>query len=188
MFGIIVTIIGTLGALIIAAIGLRTWRRQLKGTAEYEVARRAVLLSYRVRDAIQAVRRPMLSLRKEEVEAGRELQEEQRIYADRIDRLLERSAELRILTLEAKVIWGVEAEQCFEPLRQLIIDIQSQVWEHFWLKGAYATPGATVDNNPERVAANNRVVYFVSEDDEFSQSINDAVRHVEIFFQRHIRG
>jgi hypothetical protein len=70
----------------------------------------------------------------------------------------------------------------------LIDTLQAAVWQHFWFKGASALPGATVDNNPERVAANDRIIYFESEDDEFSSRINTAVQRVEIFFQKRIRG
>jgi hypothetical protein len=53
---------------------------------------------------------------------------------------------------------------------------------------AYAGPGATVDNNPERVAANDKIVYGTSDDDEFSKRIDVAVDQVEEFFKTRIRG
>jgi hypothetical protein len=175
----VVTIIGTVGALIIGVVGLSTWRRQLKGTAEYEVAERAVLLTHLVGHAMQAVRQPMPP-------CG--LEEEQRIYGERIERLQERWGELRTLALETRVIWGDEAEKHFDSVRDLIGTLRAEIWLRFWLKGAYAVPGTTVDDNPERVAANDHIVHWTSDDDEFSQSIKAAVRHVEDFFCKHIRG
>ena len=56
------------------------------------------------------------------------------------------------------------------------------------MKGAYAGPGATVDNSPERVANNDKIIYFVSEDDEFTVKVNEAVATVEVFFQHRVRG
>ncbi|HYU47327.1 MAG TPA: hypothetical protein VEK84_14245 [Terriglobales bacterium] len=184
----IVTIIGTIGALVIGVIGLTTWRRQLRGTSAYDVAKRAVLLTYQLRDAMQAVRNPMLYLRKEEVEVGRRLEEEQRIYDERKRRLQEKWAELRTLSLEARVIWGEEAEACFTLVEKLVRELLAEIWLHFWLKGAYAGPGAAVDNNPERVAANDKIVYGASDDDEFSKRIDVAVDQVEEFFKPRIRG
>jgi hypothetical protein len=186
--GAVVTIIGTVGALIIGAIGLSTWRRQLKGTAEYEVARKAVLLTRQVCAAIQNVRNPMLRLRKEVVEAGRSLEEEQRIYAERMAKMPERWAELQTVAIETGAIWGQEAEKRFDPIGHLIGKLQAEIWLHFWLRGAYALPGVTIDNTPERVAANYRIVLRVSEDDEFSQSIKNAAHYVEVFFRQRIRG
>src|SRR5690554_6636426 len=79
----VVSIVGTIGALGIGVLGLYTWRRQLRGTSEYEIAKKAILGTYEVQQALQSVRNPMLYLSREEVEAGRRLEEEQRIYSDR---------------------------------------------------------------------------------------------------------
>lgn len=81
------SIIGTFGALVIGTFGLFTWRRQLRGTSEYELAKKAVFKAYEVQQTIQTVRNPMLYLSKEEVEAGRRLEEEQRIYDERMSSL-----------------------------------------------------------------------------------------------------
>ena len=101
----IVSVFGTLSALVLGIAGLTTWRRQLQGTTEYDVAKRTLLLTFQVQDALQAVRSPMLYLRSEEIEKGRKLKE-QRIYNERLQRLHEKWAELRTVSLEARVIWG----------------------------------------------------------------------------------
>ncbi|MDU0353947.1 hypothetical protein RS130_08405 [Paraglaciecola aquimarina] len=59
------SIIGTISAVVIGIIGLTTWRRQLKGTSEYEVAKKAILHTYEVEQTIQGVRHPMLHLPKD---------------------------------------------------------------------------------------------------------------------------
>lgn len=184
----VVSIIGTIGALVIGTFGLFTWRQQLRGTSEYELAKRAVFKAYEVQQALQAVRNPMLSLSKEEVDAGRRLEEMQRIYGERMSSLYEKWAELQTIRLEAKAIWSDEAHNCFNDIQQRIGDLKGAIWLHFWMKGAYAGPGATVDNNPERVIENNKVVYFLSDDDEFSQKIAESVGKIESFFGPKIRG
>lgn len=183
----VVTVIGTIGALILGIVGLTTWRRQLRGTSKYDVAKRAVLLTYQVRDSIQAVRNPMLYLTREEVDPGRRLEGEQRVYIERMQVLQEKWTELKTLSHEAKAIWGEKAQARFTPVEKLIGELRAGIWLHFWLKGAYAGPGATVDNNPERVAANDKIVYWTSDDDEFSKRIEAAIHQVEEFFQPHIR-
>jgi len=182
------SILGTIGALIIGTFGLFTWRRQLRGTSEYELAKKAVFKTYEVQQALQAVRNPMLYLSKEEVEAGRRLEEEQRIYNERMTLLYEKWAELQTIRLETKAIWSDSAHHCFNEIQQRIGDLRGAIWLHFWMKGSFAGPGATVDNNPERVIENNRIVYFVSDDDEFSQKIFKSVEKVELFFGPKIRG
>lgn len=182
------SIVGTIGALILGAIGLTAWKRQLKGTSEYELAKKAILLTYEVQQLIQSVRDPLLQLKKEEVEAGRRIEEEHRIYNDRMQALYLKWAELQTIRLESKVIWSDEAHDSFNEIQQRIGDLRGAIWLHFWMKGAYAGPGATIDNSPERVAENDKVVYFVSEDDEFTLKVKSSVKQVESFFKNKVRA
>lgn len=94
------SITGTVGALIFAYLGLSTWKRQLMGTSEYELAKKSILLTYEVQQLIQGVRNPMFYLHKEEVEAGRKIEEEQRIYDERMKALYLKWAELQTVRLE----------------------------------------------------------------------------------------
>ena len=183
----VISIIGTMGALIIGGLGLFTWSRQLKGTSEYELAKKAVLSTYEVQQALQSVRNPILYLSKEEVEAGRRLQEEQRIYEDRLNHLNEKWAELQTIRLETKVIWSDKAHNIFNGLQERIGEVRGAICLHFWMKGAYAGPGTTVDNNRERVIENDKIVYFSSENDDFSKLISESVRSIENFFSPKIR-
>ncbi|MCJ8161982.1 hypothetical protein [Acinetobacter zhairhuonensis] len=184
----IFSIIGTLGGLSIGTFGLFTWRRQLKGTSEYELSRKAVLKTYEVQQALQAVRDPLLYLSKDEVEARRHLEEEQRIYDKRMSSVYEKWAELQTIRLEAKVIWSDSAHDCFNDIQQCIGKLKGAIWLHFWMKGAYAGPGATIDNNPERIIKNNNIIYFAFENDEFSKQIEESVAKVEKFFSSKIHG
>jgi hypothetical protein len=45
----------------VALRGLQTWRDQLKGTANYELAKRLLKATYKLRDALQGVRNPFIS-------------------------------------------------------------------------------------------------------------------------------
>jgi len=183
----VVSIFGTIGALTIGGLGLFTWNRQLRGTSEYEIAKKAILKTYEVQQALQSVRNPMLYLSQEEVESGRRLEEEQRIYSERMMYLNEKWSELQTIRLEAKVIWGKEAEDSFNEIQQRIGNVRGAIWLHFWLKGAYAGPGASVDNSPERIIENDKVVYFTSDEDEFSQKIAESTAKVEEFFGAKVR-
>jgi hypothetical protein len=183
-----ISILGGAITLFIAWRGLSTWRTQLRGTNEYELAKQTILKSYQVQQAIQNVRSPLLTLKREAVEQGRQLEEEQRIYDERMQNLLTTWTELQIIRLETKVIWSNDAYDRFIDLQNLIGQLRAGIWLHFWLKGAYVGPGAIVDNNPDRVAANDAIVYFVSDDDEFSQKIGSAINKIESFFGKKIRS
>jgi hypothetical protein len=183
----VISSVGVLGTLTLGTIGLTTWWRQLRGTSKYDVARRAVLHAYKVQDAIQAFRNPMMSLPKKDVEEGRELQAEMRIYEERMQALVDKWIELRTISREARVFWREEVDPCFKPIEALIGELRGAKWLHFWMKGAYAALGSMVDDSPARVAANNKVMYQTSDDDEFSKKVNAAVAQIELFFDKHIK-
>jgi len=178
--------IGVLGTLTLGTIGLTTWWRQLRGTSKYDIARRLLLHTYKVQDAIAALRSPMTFLTKKDVEELGELKAEMRIYDERMQRLFERWAELRTVSHEARVFWREEVDACFKPIGTIVGALRGHVWEFFWLKKAFAG-AAMVDDNPARVAANNAIVYQTSEDDEFSKKIIAAVQQVESFVDKHIK-
>ncbi|GEM_PF-1419581 len=184
----IFSIFSTLAIIIISIFGLNTWRKQLKGTSEYELSKKAILLTYEVQQLIQDVRNPMLHLPREEVESGNRLEAEQKIYSDRFELLDNKWAQLRTVILESKVIWTNAATESFEDLKRVIGKLRGAIWLHFWMKGAYAGPGTTVDDSPERKQQNDKVVYFISDSDDFSTEINKAVQQVENFFKQKVRG
>ena len=55
----IITIASLTAAAIIAGMGLYTWKNQLIGTAEYELAKRILKATYRLRDTLENVRNPI---------------------------------------------------------------------------------------------------------------------------------
>ena len=183
-----VSIVGTIGALTIGGMGLSTWKKQLRGTSEYELAKKAILMTYQVQQAIQSVRNPMLHLSQDDVETGNKLQAEQKIYEERLNSLSDVWAELQIIRLEAKAIWSSEAYSVFDDLNKCVRKINADIWLHFWLKGACAGSGATVDRSPERVIKNDKDIYYVSDDDPFSQQIILAVKNIEDYFLTKVRA
>jgi len=183
--------LATVAGAIIAAWALGTWKRQLRGSHKYNVALKALSAAYHIGEALQAVRNPMLYLKKEEVDAGKWVQEEQRIYDERLKYVDQKWAEVSPSILEAQILWGADAKKCFDSLRKCTGSLKASIWMHFWLKGVYAPSAAHIDNNPERIADNNRVVYRLSEDvneDEFSRKVQTAVEQVENQFRPKMGG
>jgi hypothetical protein len=184
----IISIIATVSVIVIGIVGLTTWRRQLRGTSEYELAKKAILSAYQIQQAIQSVRDPLLYLSTEEVEAGRRLEEEQRIYDNRMKLLFSKWAELQAIRLECKVIWSSDGHDCFDGIRKCIGELKAAIWLHFWMKGSYAGPGAEVDSSPDRRMNNDKIVYFLSDNDDFSTKISTAIKEIEEFFTPKVRS
>jgi hypothetical protein len=56
----VMTGIATIAAAVVATMGLHTWKRQLFGNSNYELSRRLLRSAYRLREAIQFVRNPLM--------------------------------------------------------------------------------------------------------------------------------
>lgn len=117
---------------VIAIVGLQTWKKQLKGKTEYELARRLLRAVYKTRDAIRLVRTPFASASEIAAsvnEAGiipdpqdpdYHNQNQGALYQRRWKKVLEAMAELDVEAFEAEVIWDKEIRDVLIPLRQQV--------------------------------------------------------------------
>ncbi|WP_417686387.1 hypothetical protein [Pseudidiomarina gelatinasegens] len=175
------------GFLYIGYNGLKTWRDQLHGTSRYNLSLELLHKTYELEDAIKQVRNPILHLKAEEVANGRHMQEEMRIYDQRLNLAIQAWLSLKTQIMQARAIWVQdEISALFEPIGAHIRTLRSAIWYHFWLKGAYVGPGAEVDKTPDKVRANDQIVYEQGEADEFNYQLANSVSTVENFFRGHL--
>lgn len=111
---VIVAIIG----LIVAISGLKTWRKQLKGNTEYDLARRLLKAIYEFRESIRTVRDPLISaneVKESYRNAGiiflgdNPISDDRRdiyVYQKRWQGVSEKNNNLAVELLEAEVLWG----------------------------------------------------------------------------------
>lgn len=105
-----------ISGLYIAWQGLGVWRKQLKGNVEYEVARKILFLTYKIRRGVEVVRNPFMSIyemydfdfpeglsEKEKEEMGI-----RRAYVKRYELLNGARDQLLVDVLEGEVLWGKE--------------------------------------------------------------------------------
>jgi hypothetical protein len=74
--------LATVAAVTVGYMGLSTWKKQLKGKTEYQLARRCLIGIYKLRDAINEVRHPLISLGEMQA-AIKENGEETDVWKDR---------------------------------------------------------------------------------------------------------
>jgi hypothetical protein len=139
LFKDIFSIISTIILAVIAIIGLQTWKKQLKGKTEYELARRLLRAVYETRDAIKLIRNPFASASEISAavsEAGIDLdpkdpefyvQSQSALYQRRWKKIEEAMADLDLEAFEAEVIWGNEVKDVLMPLRQQVGELHSFV-------------------------------------------------------------
>lgn len=190
-----VTAVAAVVAVSIAWSGLNTWRSQLRGKAEYELARRVLKIVYEVREAMTSVRRPMIWMT-EILEAADALgdaaqkenwaalpEAEEAVYRLRWKRVQSAVSNLPTELLEAEVLWGPEAMNTLEPLRKRILELQQAVEAQVGYLSELR-PGRKTEKN-EYLKAQERVLKAkeTASDDAFGQEVQQAVVIAERFLR-----
>ena len=192
-FDILVSTITSVALLIgavVAVIGLNTWKKQLKGNADYELARRVLRSTYKLRDAIKYVRNPFISV-EEQASAAKEVGSEKvggsqaifDVYSVRWQKINTATSDLEAEGIEAEVLWGkpaVEVQKDFwDCVRKLYINL------NYHLKAR---------KDPEiygRLARDSRDIIYATdpanENDSFSLEIKAAVSKIEEFLKPHLK-
>lgn len=192
------------GAAVIGAVvawkGLGTWRQQLKGANEYELARRILKCTYHLRDAIAAARSPVMfggeMPKPPSAEATRMGIDEvhfygkNRAYEERWRNVQEKRSALRAELLEAEALWGAKLKPLFQPL----FTLQHELWVaiHLYIKSI--DPDS---NDGDRQAFSNilrenhgDVMYDLSEGEEkpdrFAKAIQLAISAIEEELRKHL--
>lgn len=133
---------------IVSILGLYTWRKQIKGKTEYDLARRFLRAAYKLRDAIAHVRNPFMSgaemaasLADEKI--SKDPPEEMKFqsekgffaaYQKRWEQVQEAISDLSIETLEAEVLWGSKIHDLLKPIYDLVSDLRFAIEDHFMIK------------------------------------------------------
>lgn len=195
----VVVAVAAAAAAVAAWWGVSTWRRQLKGKAEYDVALKVLRATYRVRDAIQAMRSPFMSggemqsamasegfrqppplatastqaFHVSGLEAG---------YSVRWGVVSEALADLSVARLEAEAIWGEDAARCLDAVRQCARDLNAAT--RMYLKRQRNPRGAASEETFERELE--ETVFSTgaeSGDDAFTMRLREAVASMEAFIR-----
>lgn len=183
----IITAFATVAGLVLAVMGFSTWRDQLRGRTDYELARRYLRAAYKVRDSIRFVRNPFISVEESNAalkEVGLQNNEsanrntdrdtERAVYAWRWKEVKEAVSDLKVELLEAEVSWGKEAIDAQRDLHACMIKI-------FVAVKSYLGPSEL------REREDRNLIYDSGEDDEFNKSLNLAVEKIEKYLAPHLR-
>jgi hypothetical protein len=194
---ITLTIVGTVGAYV-ALRGLNTWNRQLKGSAEYDLARRILKVAYRLRDSIKVVRHPvvwpeeMLSPSEEDANGMNPEQLKHhglsRAYQARWQKVADVRTDLQAELLEAEVLWGDELRTRFEALFKLEHELFISVRTFLTLSDPNEWPERKTA--AQKHQSNFRdIMYDSLEDggDEFMNDIVQAIAPIEEYVKPHLR-
>jgi hypothetical protein len=163
----------------VAAFGLRSWRRELRGRTEYDLARRLLLAAYKVRDNIDHVRSPFIATA--EFEGPTEVSGEpndpsdrySHVYRKRWERFVDALREFQTVAVEAEVFWGQVAADAEEALCSCAADLSIRL--EFYLL------------NRDSVPKEQRLLRYGSDGDVFTERVSKAMGKVEQLAKQHLR-
>jgi hypothetical protein len=192
----IVTIISLSIAGCVAIKGLQTWRHQLKGTVNYELAKRLLKATYRLRDALQSVRNPFIPAAETRVaikethldikptEEGFNAASTAAVYQLRWKPVFEAYQTLEVEAIEAEAVWGPEARAVTTALRKNINSLFVAL--DFYLKDMQSGGPRMLDQTIRETYE--RIVFNASapDDDQYSKDLNSSVTAIEELARPHL--
>ena len=168
----------------VAARGLSTWRHQLAGNAEYELARRFLRAVYKVRDATKSLLAPAFTDAAWnevllEQQTGTRLKTKASILELRWETINERLSELQVEVLEAEALWGSQIIQDhLRPLTKCVLG----------LKGKIVVRLAACDQSEENPREFKiRVLLQDSDKDLFDERLKQAIEQIESFMRPQLK-
>jgi hypothetical protein len=181
----------------VAMSGLRAWKRQLKGTTEYDLARRILKAVYQLRLAIAKVRSPLITAGEmgaaysamEEKPEDDDPRKDAKISAATYDRrwkeVSEAFAQIELEAIEGEVVWGSEAFSMIMDLRRSVNSLSNAIdmhLRHLFSAGRFLTP--------DLVNAFQEILYSKSdepENDKYFVELNDRVSKIEGLLKPHLQ-
>jgi hypothetical protein len=174
----------------VALRGLQTWRDQLKGTAEYELAKRLLKAAYQLRDALQSVRNPLI-MAAEFSQALKEAQLDLKpgdedynaasttaVYQMRWKPVTEAYRALELEAVEAETLWGSEARAATTTIRTSIGSLYSALNLVLLDMKSHVPP--VLDNLSREKFR--QIVYSMTdkpEEDPFLKDLTSAIKVIE---------
>ena len=179
-----------------AVRGLRTWRQELRGKADFDVARGLIRATYKVRDEIQSCRSPLISGSEyppgyqtpapgAHVDARAEAEAAAHMYQNRWQRVQAALQEFDSQTLEAEALWGPDIRTSTQELRRcahtLFVSIEAIVEDR-------AAGGEIFQRDREfaRQMRANAHAPPMATDNALSNEIDAAVRELEAKLRGHL--
>lgn len=181
----------------VAVVGLRTWRAQLRGKTEYELARRLLRGVFEIRDQVASVRNPFVS--GEEMaaafkEAGVEpkdgdVMRDKRtsgfVYQQRWKGLSKALSDARVDILEAEVLWGEPVREADKALRHCVAKLSVSLSMYLRAMNDERTQFQLGDEFQKHM----NIAYQISDDpavDPFTGEVSDAVKRFETLLRPHL--
>lgn len=191
--------ISALATAVVAILGINAWRRQLKGTTEYNLALKVLRAVYDVREStLEARGRIMLPSETPEALMLNGAEEARvvansRAYERRLARVREARSHLLLVQQEALAVWGDPAKNALQDLFEAINDLFTTYDLYFDEEISLARRVDRDGRKEERDADNlamRRVLFSRpgrDDKDPFGERIDRAVAKAEDFYRPELK-
>lgn len=200
----IIEVLFWVGTLMIAWIWLKTWKKQLKWTIEYELARKILHKVYRVRNWFDWVRQSMLSawelyvdFSEEDLrlksDSERKYEEYYKAYKARLAPLSLIVEELNIDILEAEALWWNKLKklvyEIFRQLRELQVAVEEYIKILSWLHGYKDDYPQDLKKEYREIIYGKHIWYFTEyhKDDLFALEFEKKIKDIENYLKPFLR-
>lgn len=175
----------------VAAAGLYVWKKQLRGTTEYDLARRVLLSVFHWKDTLRLNRSSFSWADVENAEDADPSDPRDHLAGltqtttKRLNSIFEVQRNLEADLLEAAVIWRTKAPILREKSQELTWELTTAMKEH--LRGDEARQFGPVHEEREEVERRTKIVYGSWNDkDGFGQRVDELVQEFEDLLAPHI--
>jgi hypothetical protein len=184
--------LSAVSAAVFAYLGLTVWRKELKGKAEYQLAKDVLKSVYKVREAFKHVRNPgifQFEYPEEMVDSSGHLKRENdyegtaHVYEKRWESMNIAFRELEERHLEAQVEWGYEFQDVILDLRSCQSDLLVAIQQMLEQKKNPRAIGQTGYDQRS-------VLYNLGSDsklDTFTPQIDKSINEFEKWLRPHIK-
>lgn len=183
-----------LGGLYVADAGLKTWKQQIRGTAEYELARRLLRETYRLREALAQVRFSGMSgseMPKPESTIGMSEAEKSHYglagaYRNRWRAVSEARTSLDAERLEAEVVWDrTIGVTLYLPLFQLQAKLLTNMQNFLTLQDPRISEirRRALEKHEAEI---DEILFDSTQKDAFAKAVDEAILAIEERLRPHL--
>jgi hypothetical protein len=178
----IINTIAIVAGAVVAIRGINSWRSQLRGETDYQLARRFLKSVYKVREAVKYVRNPFIpageittALKESglgEEEYSNQEKSNRAVYSARWKKVMDASADLNVELLDAEVSWGKDVTKTTEGFNDQVTKLYVALKMFLELR----------EVKPER-----DIIYDMGETDPFNAKMTGAINKIEDFLKPHLK-
>lgn len=175
--------------------GLKTWRRQLKGTSQFDVAKRLMLKVYQIRRDIEYCREsyrsiPVLT----HYQDGKPIPEREQERYSRNKEMLERYnvivrtlSEIEFILFESEIILDKKARNIFKPIEDVCYLLRYSIDEYIIVCDPRYKDMSGSEDSSNQYRELLRVI-FSKKNDDIQTKINSTVAEFEKLIKPYIHG